>query len=183
MKHRPFEDWLFADDQMDDILPSRDTAALEEHLQSCSSCRDLAGAWRGVESQLRMAPSVAPRPGFASRWQARLEAEHKRLERRQSLAVLGFNLTGAALLFGSLALLALPALESPRVLLWAWLYQFLQLLSYVFVAQDLLSTLIKGLASGIPLVGWVFLAGMICELAVLWVVSFRLLTKPRRITI
>ena len=40
-----------------------------------------------------------------------------------------------------------------------------------------------GLAAGIPWLPVVFAAGLLTELAVLWVVSLRVLTKPRRVTL
>jgi len=48
---------------LDDELPANDVATLEEHLASCSACRDSAAEWRGLGDAMRAeAPSEVPDP-------------------------------------------------------------------------------------------------------------------------
>lgn len=183
MNHQLYEDWLFAyNDPTEQSLTPQQVAELRTHLQTCPECQNLADAWREMDAQLRRSPAVDPQPGFTSRWQSRLEAEHQRLHRRQSLATLGCALGGAALVLGSLVILAWPWLSNPRMLLWGSVYQLFTLFNYADAITQPLAAFFRSASDLVPLVGWVFFVGIITELAVLWVVSLRLLTNPRRIT-
>lgn len=183
MNHEPFEDWLLEDpDQLGQSLDAHETASLSAHLETCESCRQLALALREVESELRVAPVLAPAAGFSSRFQVRLEAEQRRLHKRQSLAVLYFLIGGATLLFGSLLILALPLIQTPNVLVWTFLYRLIGIVSLVEAAQGVLRVLFQTITGVISPAGWVILAGVMSELGVLWVVSLRLLTHPRSVT-
>jgi hypothetical protein len=177
MYHRPFEDWLLDEEP----LTTEQAALLQEHLRSCTSCAQLAHAWKKVEVDLHRAPMLAPQMGFTDRWQRRLEVEQQKLHRRQVVAALGFSLGGAALLFGSLVLLALPVLSSPKLLLWAWILRIFDLVSYYDEIQETFSGLFNVQIGFIPLGGWVILVGLFSVLVVLWIVSLRWLTAPRRV--
>jgi hypothetical protein len=177
MYHRPFEDWLLDEGP----LTTEQDAALQEHLRSCASCLQLSQAWKKVEVDLHRAPILAPQAGFADRWQARLEVEQRKLHLRQVLAALGFSLAGAALLFGSRVLLALPVLSSPKLLLWAWVLRIVDLVSYAGELQETFLSLFDIRTGFIPIGGWVVLAGLFSMLAVVWIVALRLLTAPRRV--
>lgn len=178
MFHQPYEDWLFSEEP----LTSQETAALQDHLQSCESCRLFSAAWRKVECELQMAPLLAPDPGFTSRWQARLESERQRMQLRQSLILLGFSIGGAALLLGSLGVLAWPLLKAPEIIFWALIQRIWELFSIAVTAQDTFSALLRTVPGVVSWVWWFIFAGCLCELGVLWIVSLRLLTNPRRIT-
>ena len=178
MKRHLYEDWLLDDD----VLSIEESAALETHLQSCVSCRQLSESWKSVEAELLAGPLIGPRPGFTARWQERLAAEQKALERRQSLAFLGFTIFGAALLLGSLIILALPLLQNPNLILWTWLYRVGQMVSVAQTMNAFFSGFFRSVITLIPLSGWILLIGVLCELAVLWLVSFRLVTNPRRVS-
>lgn len=183
MNHQPFEDWLLDDpDQLGRSLDAQETASLRAHLETCESCRRLSLAWREVESELKVAPILAPAAGFSSRFQDRLEAEQRLLHKRQSLLVLYFLIGGAALLFGSLLILALPFIQTPNVLLWTFIYRLIGIVSIAEAAQDVLRVLFQAITGVISPVGWAILIGLMCELGVLWVVSLRWLTNPRRVT-
>lgn len=178
MNHQLYEDWLLSEEP----LAPQETAALQQHLQGCESCSLLSVAWQEVEDQLQMAPTLAPAPGFTGRWQARLEADRQRLHRRQSLALLGFSMAGAFLLFSSLAIFALPLLESPNLLFWTWIYRILSLGFLVASLQDFAAILFQTATGTVSIVGLVLFAGLLSELGVLWIVSWRILTNPRRVT-
>ena len=76
MNHQPFETWLLDDK----ILTPAEKRELNSHLRECKTCTALAET--GLV--LRSARVVAPAPGFALRFQHRLEAQ-KLAERRQKL--------------------------------------------------------------------------------------------------
>lgn len=178
MNHQQFEEWLFADQ----TLTPQEEAVLQEHLADCESCRLLAASWREVERDLRKAPVEAPVPGFTLRWQVRLEGQQRRLHRRQSVVLLGYSIAGVVLLLGSLVILLWPQLQSPEALLYTWLYQVASLVAYFSFAGVVLSSIFRTATNIVPLVWWILIAGILCELGVLWVVSVRMLTNPRRIS-
>src|SRR5512141_510035 len=134
--HLPFEDWLLSDA----ALTPEENRSLREHLLSCDSCRQLSAAWQEVESQLRSAPTVAPAEGFTARWIERLEEDHQKIHRRQTLLILMFCLGGAAFLFASLGILALPLIPQPDAILWSLAYRLVALVSLARGIQGLFST-------------------------------------------
>jgi anti-sigma factor RsiW len=178
MNHQQFEEWLFADQ----TLTPQEEAVLQEHLAGCESCRLLAASWREVERDLRKAPVEAPALGFTLRWQVRLEGQQRRLHRRQSVVLLGYSIAGVFLLLGSLLILLWPQLQSPEALFYTWLYQIASLVAYFSFAGVVLSSIFRTATNIVPLVWWILIAGILCELGVLWVVSVRMLTNPRRIS-
>lgn len=183
-EHQVFEGWLFsklersrAGQGVEPLSPEQEIA-LEQHLQTCESCRMLAAAWPELEGEMRQTPVLEPAPGFSSRWLAIELADRRRLERRQALASLAFTMGAAVLLGGSLLILSLPVLRTPANLFWAWVYEILNLVSWMDTVQEIGS----GLARSLPVTTWVLLAGLVSQLAVLWVVSLRVITNPRRVT-
>ena len=181
MNHRLYEEWLFAYEDSAEELTQQQAAALQEHLQSCEACRALVGAWHEVQARLQDEPVLAPKSGFTSRWEMRLEAERERSQQRQVIVTLALALGGVLALGSTLVALAWPWLRSPSVVLWVGLYRLLELYSYVQAAQGFVSGLVRSAAGGVSVVWLVIFAGLLCELGVLWVVSFRLLTNPRRV--
>jgi hypothetical protein len=182
MNHRLYEEWLFAyTDPSDDTLTPQQAADLRVHLQTCQDCQKLAEAWREVEVQLHHSPEMKPEAGFTQRWQTRQEAELRQLHRRQNMVVLGFASGGAALLLVSLLALVWPWLRTPSLLVWGALYQLITLYSYADSVGEAVGSLLRTTGGLVPMIGWVFLVGLVCEMAVLWIVSYRMLTNPRRI--
>ncbi len=191
MNHKLYEDWLFAKPSedwrtadlpvADETLTSQEAKALQEHLSACESCQQLSHAWRELDTHLTAAPLVGPAPGFTSRFQLRLEAERRRIERRQSFVVLGFSVAGAVLALGSLAVLFWPWLKTPSALMWAGAYRLFSLAWFFEAVGDFFTSLAVTMASVISPLWFILFVGLVCELAVLWVVSLRLLTNPRRI--
>ncbi len=86
---------------LDKRLAPPEQAALHEHLLLCSACRQEWDLWQGLSSRLEQAPQVAPAPGFAQRFEKRLQ--------RQQAARHGL-LGGVVLLTGSVSLWSLIAL-------------------------------------------------------------------------
>jgi hypothetical protein len=183
MNHRLYEDWLFAhlDPAGSDLNPQQ-VKELESHLAECGSCQQLADSWRQVEVELHRPVMVEPAAGFTLRWQARLEADQARLHKRQALAMLAFYLSAGALVLGSLLALVWPWLGSPQVLFWSWFYRLYTVVSYAGEVQEFLRPVVQVATSSVPFTGWVFLVGILCELGVLWLVSFRLITNPRSVS-
>ena len=183
MNHQPYMEWLFVDDESgESVLTPLQNTQLQDHLQDCELCRSLSDAWQQAGAHLQEQVMVEPEPGFTSRWEVRLEVERRRALWRQTGVVLAFSVGGAIVVFVTLAILTWPWLRSPSVLLWTWLYHIYTLYSYTTLAQDFLVSLFRAATGAIPITWWIVLVGLLSELGVLWIVSFRLLTNPRRIT-
>jgi hypothetical protein len=117
------------------------------------------------------------------RWQAKLEAERSRLHKRQIRLAFAIGLGGALVLLGLLAFLFWPLLDSLDSLLWAAVYQLYLAFSFVRQIGGTLADLARVLAPALPLVFWVLILGLLTQASVLWVVSYRYITNPRRIEI
>jgi anti-sigma factor RsiW len=178
MNHQPFQDWLF-----EDSLDVTQAEALHSHLDTCNECGDLFGAFQQVENSLHSAPQVAPEPGFTLRWQAYLETERTQLHKRQVRLAFAIGVVGAVVLLGSLAVLFWPLLDSLDALMWAGVYQLLLAITFAGEVGEVLAALAKALAPALPLVFWVLGLGLLTQASVLWVVSYRYITNPRRIVI
>jgi len=179
MNHLPYEDWLF---ERPEDLTEQQNAELQTHLEDCMHCRNLIASLGVVEHTLRSAPVFSPAAGFTARWQVRLEVERLKAHRRQVALTLGFSLAGLGALLACLALLSWPWLDSLDATFWAGLYQLLGLYAAVQAVSEFFRSLFLAAFDVLPLALIILGFGLISELGVLWVVSYRLLTNPRRLT-
>lgn len=179
MNHKPYSDWLFEEANM--ISPEQ-SKALHEHLVKCDSCQNLSGSLHQLETVLSRAELVGPEAGFSARWQVRMQVRRAQSHRRQIAATLFAIVSGILLLIGLFVYIAWPWLRTPNLLIWTWIYQWFTVYAYIDALRDTLSAIFGGMNGLFPLTGWVFSLGILSELAVLWVVSYRLLTRPRRVT-
>jgi len=182
MNHQPYLDWIFYDDEtVEDQRTLQQQKEFEEHLQGCSYCRSISDAWRGTEGCLQSQTMISPSPGFSSRWKVRLEEDRKLSHRHQTQATLVVSIGGAFLLLASLAILTWPWLSSPSLLLWTWIYHIFTLYSYVELVQEIVIRLLQSATVAVSISWLIISIGLLSELGVLWIVSYRLLTNPRRI--
>lgn len=93
MNHQPFNSWIYEDTQ----LTAAQAEELKQHMQICPDCMKQQEAWLSVRHMLRTAEVVRPRPAFANRWQASLDARRARQQRRQ-VRITILALAGAVLL-------------------------------------------------------------------------------------
>lgn len=174
IRHFPYEEWLLAQDdpQAEELTPEQQQL-LRQHLAECAECRRLVDGWQGARESLRHVTLAAPAPGFTERWQTRLAQERQRTHHRQTLALLGFSLFCALLLLACLLLMIAPWLGTPRLLLWTWAGRIIWLLASLVQVGDELLPAMRGLGQAIPLAFWVFAAGMLSLLGVLWLMIVR----------
>ena len=111
MNHRPFEDWIFAEEP----LTAEDFTALQDHLQTCAPCRQLEDAWREVSAELNRMPQTGPKEGFLLRWDARIEGDIRQRHRRQSIGFLAFSLSAVAALMILFFILVFSPCLAPRL--------------------------------------------------------------------
>jgi predicted anti-sigma-YlaC factor YlaD len=181
MNHQPYEEWIFSDSPDQNLSP-QEVNALQNHLNECQSCRLLYDAWNELEQELVPTPIMAPEPGFTSRWQMHLQADRQKSHRRQTLLLLSISLVGALTLIGFMLSMVLPWIHTPSLFFWTWMYQLVKLFSIVSLATGVIGTLSSSVLNLIPVFGWVILAGLLSEIAVIWVVSYRLLLRTRRVS-
>jgi hypothetical protein len=182
MIHQPYEDWLLANPARSyETLSAVQAAALRDHLAGCKTCRQLADALGVVESRMQRVPLLAPEPGFTGRWQARLEAGRERSHRRQSLGLLGLSASAAILLLGVILAISWPMVKSPGLLAMITFYQASRIAMLMGSSQRFLTELLSSTGFSLPWAAWVLAVGVVCQLGVLWIVSYRLLINPRRI--
>jgi len=180
MNHQIFVDWIF-EDRHD--LTAQQVVDLDDHLQSCERCQSLADSLHNLEVTFDQAEMVGPQSGFVARWENRLQASRERLHRRQIIITFLSAFTGLALLLGILVFAAWPWLRAPSLLFWTWIYQLFTIYTYLDAARELASPILTGSSGIVTMLVWVFGLGLLSELAVLWVVSYRLLTNPRRMIV
>ncbi len=95
------------------------------------------------------------------------------------MLLLGFSISGATLLLASLAVLLFPLADSPMVFVTAWLSRMTEMIGLINNTGYVLSKLF-GTFSGPASLIWVFFGtGLVSLLAVLWLVSFQVLSAPR----
>jgi hypothetical protein len=177
MSHHPYEDLIFSDQE----LTKQEAMALNDHLQECDACYQLSFASKEIEGWLDEAKMIEPEPGFMTRWQIRFEAQKRQSEFRQNRAMLISTIGGGVVIFAAIIYLIWPMIQSPKVYLVTYLYQILSLFSVANLVQGFVSGLSSSLDNGIT---WLLLtlgAGLITLLSVIWVVSLRVLSRPRRV--
>lgn len=180
MNHQIYVDRIFEDRQ---DLTTQQVVDLDVHLQSCERCQSLADSLHNLEAAFDQTEMVGPQSGFVTRWEKRLEASRERLHRRQIITTFLSAVAGLALLLGVLIFAAWPWLRTPSLLFWTWIYQLFTIYTYLDAARDFASPLLAGSRGIVAMLVWVFGLGLLSELAVLWVVSYRLLTNPRRMIV
>ncbi len=144
MRHQLFEDWLFAEEDLD----SQQKDLLESHKQDCQQCQMLEGAWQEISQDINSQNWVMPEEGFSQRWLSRLEQQKLHDQRRHAFWAF-LTTSSGAVLFGIL-LLRFFISNSPIVVL---SYQFHSIMVIFETLQGLirfLLTIIRSVNMIIP---------------------------------
>ncbi len=175
MNHQPFRDWLLSDEK----LSPDQTQALQEHLESCTSCNQLATAWSEVELSLQQAPLLIPAPGFTTRWQTHLDGylQHKQ-KQRVSLSI-GITVTFIISLLIILVSQLWSFVQSPGQYLAVWLNSLASLVSIYYAMVEKIPSFSE-FTPIYTLIGLFFLAGTISFMSVLWLATYRKISMVRR---
>ncbi len=105
MDHQPFEDWIFTQDELEELGKQE----LNQHLDTCQQCTELNSAWRNVENMFIQQPMVSPTTGFTNRFAAKMALEKEKMYRKQSLRSL--VITGIILIIISIILISIILLS------------------------------------------------------------------------
>jgi hypothetical protein len=165
MNHRPFEDWLLADQP----LTPQQARELQAHVRSCTSCAAIA------ESNLALHSThlVGPMPGFADRFQVRLARRRREQRWGQVVGTLVLVLGGLGLVYWLAGPFILGALQSPASWITAGVGYFLFLLTSLQVLGEASAILLRVLPSFISPAGWVVLTLAAAGLGFIWAVSIQ----------
>lgn len=175
--HKPYEDWVLDPDG----LQPEQARSLQEHLQTCEICQGVADALREVEHTLRSEEVLSPAPGFASRWQARLIAERRRSQRRQTFVAMCFSLGGGMMLLSLLLIGIVPLVTNPYAVLWSAFSQAAQSYALLTGMGEALATLTRIMFGIIPPTMWVAILVALGSLFALWIILLQRLAASRRV--
>lgn len=181
MNHQPFENWLLSEEE----LSPEDVNALDAHLETCDQCRKLGEAWSGVLDLFQEVPEVEPAPSFISRWQERLEIEHKielamrhRWQSMIMLILIGNVITGLVFL---LATQFFTTFETPLSLFMSGIYRLTSIVTFISAVQNIFFTLYRTITSVVPAGIWAILGIGLVGSGAIWVISMTsLAVLPRR---
>ena len=183
MGHQPFESWLLS---AGPLMPE-DERRLQDHVATCESCKELSFAWGEVESLFRESALEEPKPGFANRWQIRLEnlAIEQNL-RKQKMISWGFiSLTvGAALLILSImVILFFSTVQSPIQVFVSGITFFAGLLALLSAFQVAFIPALDVIFTGMPPMIWFMLFIALSLVILLTTLSIRRYIFPRRVVL
>lgn len=169
MDHRPFEDWLLDEKE----LNSNEKRQLNDHLRSCPSCSALAG----VELALKTVKPAEPASGFTDRFQVRLLARKQALRRRNfwGFFILTVSVIAALLWFAWPFLFHL--IQSPVNSLASWLTSLLTVWAGFEALLAGGAVLLKVVPSFVPAYVWVILLVVGSGWGLLWIFSLMKVTK------
>jgi hypothetical protein len=175
MNHRPFEDWLLADQPLN---PSQ-KRELDGHLRACKVCSAIAES----NLALRSARLVAPAPGFTVRWQERLVVARRAQRRRTLLGTLFFSLGGLLLLGLLTGPILVSLIGSPAEWISAMVHALLFVYTTTLAVAEAGSVLFRVLPGFVPPFAWLVLFSALSGFALLWSVSiWRLIRRPQGVT-
>jgi hypothetical protein len=164
MKHRLYEGWIMAQDE---LTPDQ-RRDLEAHLEECEACRRLAEARIAVDQVLTPVKMTEPMPGFVLRWKARAGERRMRVHRRQTSTILGLLSFGAIALFLPLVLQTILVLISPEDLLFDLARALVDWISFLKLTGELIATFFSTLYSTMPVVFWLMIMGFAVGVVISW---------------
>jgi hypothetical protein len=165
MNHRPFEDWLLANEP----LTTEQKNDLQSHLRACPSCMALAE----VNVVLHMARPVSPASGFANRFQARLIAKRAAERRRNLIGIILLAASGVLALFWFTLPYVLWAIESPVEMFATWFASAIYLVISLQVFLQAGSVVFRVASGFIPVYAWVTAFFLFAISGSLWILFFR----------
>ncbi len=173
MNHQPFEDWLLSKETLD----PEQKAGLNQHLQSCSNCANLAAAWQAVEQEIAHTPQAAPAPGFTTRWQARLAEKRAQRQRRIAWWVIALSLLGALGFFLLPNWQRITSLSLSQLLV-SGLYSLTLLFARIDSAEVLFRLFLREVNPVIPIAVVSSFATILSVLSLIWIASLVKIYNP-----
>ena len=172
MNHRPFEDWLLNDMP----ITTEQKHELDMHVRVCPYCTALVETGMA----LKTVKKASPRPGFTTRFEARLAARKAVERRRRYIGSILFTAGGFALLMWLASPLILSFFSAPA----SWISVVVNWLVFLITTVQALgqagSVLIKVVPDFISPIAWMILLSALAGMTLLWTVSiWRFVRLPR----
>ena len=164
MKHQPYENWIFTQEDLD----LDQAKELQVHIKLCDRCAQLASALVDVETRFASQDLISPADGFSSRWQERLEQKKQVSFRRQTSVLFGGLSIGATVLFIPVLIGWVLTLTSSGSLLTNFVQDFVNWLAVISFTGDVTAGVIDGMADTIPTYWWITIALISIALFALW---------------
>ncbi len=178
MKHQPYEDWVFSQEDLD--LDQR--KELQVHLKLCERCNFLASTLADAEKNLFSEAMISPESGFTSRWRTRLEKRKQGSFKRQTSLLFGVLSIGAAILSIPVVLYVITNVLSPGDIFTDFLQNFVDWFAVISFTSDVTAGVIDGMTDAIPLGWWLTFAFVLLGLCSLWIVMLlRIQPKPQAV--
>jgi hypothetical protein len=163
MNHRPFEEWLLNDKN----LNPAEKRELDLHLRTCVHCTALSAT--GLA--LRSTSVVAPAAGFTVRFQQRLAAQKIAERRRRLWGALILIVGGLGLLSWFAAPYMIAFLSSPVQWITAAIGYFLFVLTSVQALTQVMTVLARILPDFFSPYIWMVLISALAGFGLLWTIS------------
>ncbi|OGO18594.1 MAG: hypothetical protein A2Z14_12060 [Chloroflexi bacterium RBG_16_48_8] len=164
MKHRLYEGWIMA---RDELTPDQ-RRDLEAHVKECMACTQLAETGMVLDRVFASSQMSEPMPGFAQRWKIRVGERRIKTHRRQVSMILGLLSFGATALFLPLILQTILIMISPEDILFHLAGVLVEWLSFLGFIGELVVTFFTTLYSTIPVVLWLMIMVVLVVMGVLW---------------
>lgn len=165
MNHRPFEDWLLAEEP----LTSDQKADLQDHLKACPSCQAMAE----VNLALRTKKVVAPASGFTTRFQSRLAVRRSAQRRRNMAGILILVVSAVALIVALVFPYIAWVFNSPLDVFVTWVTTLSLVISSLLAYGKAGSVMLRVASGFIPVYLWVAVFTLTGLAGLLWVASIR----------
>jgi hypothetical protein len=165
MNHRPFEDWLLAEEP----LTLDQKADLQDHLKTCPSCQAMAE----VNLALRTKKVVAPAPGFTSRFQSRLAVRRSGQRRRNMAGISILVISAVALVAWLLFPYLVWVVSSPLEVFVTWVTTISLVVSSLLAYGKAGSVMLRVASGFVPVYLWVAVFALTGLAGLLWVASIR----------
>jgi predicted anti-sigma-YlaC factor YlaD len=183
MGHQPYETWLTSEEP---LIPE-DEQKLQEHINTCESCRQLSYAWTEVQDLFREPQLAQPAPGFTHRWQSRfIEWQLRETERRQKRVSWTFfaAMIGAAfVLLGFMANQFFSSVEGPIQFFIGGLSLIAGILNLATAMQVALIPFLNVILVSVPIYWWLVLVIAACLLTLVLTFSARRILSSRRVSL
>lgn len=182
MNHQPYESWLTSDEP---LLPE-DEQKLNEHIETCDSCRQLSYAWVEVQSMFQESELAMPSAGFSQRWQARLFevqlTESESQQKRISWAFFAAMAGAAVILLGFMAIQFFSSVQTPIQLFIGGMTLIAGFLNLATAMQVALIPFLNVIVVSVPIYWWFMLVIAACLLTFVLAFSARRILYPRRVS-
>jgi hypothetical protein len=169
MKHRLYEGWIIA---RDELSPDQERE-LQLHLEKCADCKAFALAEQALERKFSSVQMLQPQPGFAQRWRARVQERQNVSHHRQTSLLLGLLSFGMIVMLMPLVLELILILISPEDLLFEYAKGAVEWLAWFEFIGGFVAKSIRTLISTIPVEGWLSIAVLLAGACTVWGFSLR----------